>query len=152
MNVNSVKGDTIEARLRCLGAKDIQQVQGIMYFVSFDSSGTEVSYCYNINAKNKYFLQRIKPYPIPEGIFSDQEQVVEFIKRDLAKFNNAHLSHNFTQFIDTTNMIQITSKEIEEFFLNYNVDKECLDNLSKVLRDVRTTISEAKERSEHILI
>lgn len=152
MNVNTVKGDTIEARLRCLGAHDIQQVQGILYFVSFDIDGTEVSYTYNINTKNKYFLQRIKPYPLPEGIFSDEEQVVEFIKRDLKKFSNAHYSHNFNHFIDVTQMIHITTKELETFFLNYNVDKECLDKLSHELEAIRKIIHEAKGRSEHIII
>lgn len=152
MNASSVKGDTIEARLRCLGASDVQKVQGMLYFVSFTDSDTEVSYTYNINAKNKYFLQRIKPYPIPEGIFSDEEQVVEFIKRDLKKFRNAEHSHNFTQFIEVTNMINETTKEIETFFLNYNVDKECLEALSHELGAIHKIIADAKKRSTHIIL
>lgn len=152
MNANTVQGDTIEARLRLLGAHDIQQVQGTLYFVSFDLTDTEVSYTYNINTKNKYFLQRIKPYPLPEGIFSDEQQVVEFIKRDLKKFTNAHHSHNFDRFINVTQMIHTTTKELETFFLNYNVDKECLDKLSAELEAIRKIITEAKSRSEHIIV
>lgn len=152
MNASSVKGDTIEARLRCLGADHIQQVQGILYFVTFKEGEHEVSYCYNINAKNKYFLQRIKPYPLPEGLFSDEEQVVEFIKRDLKKFRNAKHSHNFTQFVHVTNLIAETTKEIETFFLNYNVDKECLDELAQELNTVHHIVANAKKRSAHILV
>lgn len=152
MNANTVKGDTIEARLRCLGANDVQQVQGTLYFVTFDISDCEVSYTYNINAKNKYFLQRIKPYPIPEGIFSNEGQVVEFIKRDLIKFENAHHSHNFSKFVEVTQMIQTTTKEMETFFLNYNVDKECLDQLLEDLEMIQRTIRNAKSRSEHIIV
>lgn len=152
MNASSVKGDTIEARLRCLGADSVQQVQGILYFVTFKEGEHEVSYSYNINGKNKYFLQRIKPYPLPEGIFSDEEQVVEFIKRDLKKFRNAKHSHNFTQFIHVTNMIGETTKEIETFFLNYNVDKECLDELTQELNAIHQIISNATKRSAHIIV
>lgn len=152
MNAASVKGDTIEARLRCLGANDVQQVQGVLYFVTFKEGAHEVSYTYNINAKNKYFLQRIKPYPIPEGIFTDEEQVVEFIKRDLKKFRNAEQSHNFSQFVHVTNMIGETTKEIENFFLNYNVDKECLGALTRELQAIHTIVSDAKKRSAHIII
>lgn len=152
MNSTSVKGDTIETRLRCLGASDIQRIHGILYFVTFKAGDKEVSYTYNINAKDKYFLQRIKPYPIPEGIFSDEEQVVEFIKRDLKKFRNAEHSHNFSQFVEVTNKISATSKEIEHFFLNYNVDKECLEALSTELATIHRIISEAKTRSEHIIV
>lgn len=152
MNTSSVAGDTIEARLRFLGASDIQKVQGLLYFVSFKDGDTEVSYSYNINTKNKFFLQRIKPYPIPEGIFSDEEQVVEFIKRDLKKFRNAEHSHNFPQFVEVTNMVNEISKEIETFFLNYNVDKECLEALSQELRAIHKIIADAKNRSTHIIL
>lgn len=152
MNPTSVKGDTIEARLRYLGASDIQKIHGVLYFITFKLGDTEISYTYNINTKNKYFLQRIKPYPIPEGIFSDEEQVVEFIKRDLKKLKNAEHSNNFSQFIEVTNMISATSKEIELFFLNYNVDKECLEKLSKELAAIRGIIHDAKERSNHIIL
>lgn len=152
MNTNSVKGDTIEMRLRYLGATDIQKVQGTLYFVEFKQDTHSVSYAYNVNAKNKYFLQRIKPYPIPEGIFSDEQQVVEFIKKDLNKFRNAKLSRNFEDFIELTNTLTAAAQDMERFFLNYNVDKECLDYLLKDLNGIRSTIEQAKKRSEHIII
>ena len=68
--INSVKGDSIEILLRQLGADKIQKVQGDLYFIKFIlEDDLEVMYTYNINAKNQYFLQRIMPYPIPQGAF-----------------------------------------------------------------------------------
>lgn len=61
--IDSVNGDSIEIRLRQLGASKIQKVQGCLYFIKFIlDDDFEVMYTYNINAKNKYFLQRIEPY------------------------------------------------------------------------------------------
>lgn len=153
MNVASAKGDTIETRLRYLGATDIQAVQGTLYFVTFKfEDNIEVSYTYNINTKNKYFLQRIKPYPLPEGIFSDEEQVVEFIKRDFKKFKNAKNSRNFSQFLELTNTMNLVLHDMESFFLNYNVDRQHIDQLIRDLSKMRTTMEESKKGSEHVIV
>lgn len=153
MNRTSVQGDTIEARLRYLGDAEIQKVKGAMYFVTFKfEDHLEVSYVYNINAKDKYFLQRIKPYPLPEGVFSNQEQVVEFIKRDFKKFKNAKNSSNFQQFLELTNMMNLVAHDMERFFLNYNVDKAYINKLVSDLKDMRNTIEESKKGSEHVIV
>ena len=80
MNTNTSKGDTIEILLRQIGASEIKKVRGILYFIKFNlENNIEVSYTYNINAKNKYFLQRIKPYPIPQGTFINEHKIVEIL-------------------------------------------------------------------------
>ncbi|MDU5022045.1 MAG: hypothetical protein E6269_16010, partial [Clostridiales bacterium] len=81
--LNNAYGDTIEARLRYIGATDIRKINGLLYFIEFEiADNLKVLYTYNINTKNKYFLQRIKPYPIPEGVFEKEYEVVSFIERD----------------------------------------------------------------------
>jgi len=84
MNINNAQGDSIETLLRQMGASDVTKIRGLLYFMTFKiSDDVEISYSYNINTKNKYFLQRIKPYPIPQGVFSDEYEIVSFIKKDL---------------------------------------------------------------------
>lgn len=153
MNQTLAQGDTIETRLRLLGATEVQRVQGILYYVTFVfEDGNEVSYVYNINVKGQYFLQRIKPYPLPEGIFSDEGQVVEFIKRDFKKFKNAKNSNNFPQFLQLTNEMNLLAHDMEAFFLNYNVDNKYIIKLVEELENMRRIIEQSKRASEHIIV
>ena len=153
MNQTLAQGDAIETRLRLMGAKKVQRIQGFLYYVTFAfEDGEEVSYVYNINAKRQYFLQRIKPYPLPEGIFTDEGQVVEFIKRDMKKFTNAKNSSNFQQFLELTKTMNLMAKDMESFFLNYNVDKKYIKQLVEDLENMRKTMQDSKRESEHIIV
>ncbi|MDA3732698.1 hypothetical protein PBV87_14490 [Niameybacter massiliensis] len=153
MNVTAANGNMIETRLRLLGATKIEKVSGVLYFVKFElDNHLEVSYAYNVNAKDKYFLQRIKPYPIPEGLFSDEEQVVEFIRRDIEKFKNAQRSTNFMNFVELVRIMNGVSRDMESLFLNYNVDKVDLERLISEFTEVQKTIKESKEHSTHVVL
>ena len=153
MNITAANGNMIETRLRLLGATKIEKVSGVLYFVKFElDNHLEVSYSYNVNAKDKYFLQRIKPYPIPEGLFSDEEQVVEFIKRDIEKFKNAQNSSNFMHFIELVQTMNEVSKDMESLFLNYNVEKVDLDKLIVNFKTIQKNIKESKEHSTHVVL
>lgn len=153
MNINTTKGDSIEFLLRQIGAIEIKKVRGLLYFIKFKlDEDLEISYTYNINSKNKYFLQRIKPYPIPQGVFVDEYEVVSFIKKDLHKFNNAKISSNFKSFLEVSKKVNSINYEMEKLFLNYNVDAEHLLRLDKELNDILGQIEESKNTSERIYI
>lgn len=151
MNVNSAQGDAIETLLRQMGAYDIVKVRGLLYFMKFKLNDKfEISYSYNINTKKQYFLQRIKPYPIPQGVFSDEYEVVSFITKDLKKFNNAMNSSNFSLFLDVTKKVNSITSKMENLFLNYNVDKNEFLKLSKELNDIVTEINLSKDKSKRL--
>ncbi len=151
MNTNTTKGDTIEILLRQIGASEIKKVRGILYFIKFNlENNIEVSYTYNINAKNKYFLQRIKPYPIPQGTFINEHKIVEFIEKDLIKFHNAMNSRNFNLFLNATNKINLAASNLENLFLNYNVNSEDFIRLDKELNDILQEIENSKINSKEL--
>lgn len=151
MNVNSAQGDAIETLLRQMGAYDIVKVRGLLYFMKFKLNDKfEISYSYNINAKKQYFLQRIKPYPIPQGVFSDEYEVVSFITKDLKKFNNAMNSSNFNLFLDVTKKVNSVTSKMEDLFLNYNVDKNEFLRLNKELDDIVNEINFSKDKSKRL--
>ncbi|MGL4362946.1 MAG: hypothetical protein ACRCSG_06765 [Cellulosilyticaceae bacterium] len=151
MNETLAHGDTIETRLRLFGAKKVERVQGFLYYVTFELSDDEkVSYVYNINPKKQYFLQRIEPYPLPEGVFSNEEKVVEFIQNDFEKFRNAKNSTNFKHFLQLTNTMNLMTQDMESFFLNYNVDKKYIMSLIDNLQSMLETIQKSKDKSEYI--
>lgn len=151
--LNNAYGDTIEARLRYIGATDIRKVHGILYFIEFEiDNNLKVSYTYNINAKNKYYLQRIKPYPIPEGVFEKEYEVVSFIEKDIKKFANAKKSNNFDLFLKINNELNTICLDIEKLFLNYNIDKMDLEKLKTELDDILNLFENSKKRSPKINI
>lgn len=152
MNIlDNAYGDTIEARLRYIGATDIKKIHGILYFIEFEiDDNLKVSYSYNINSKNKYYLQRIKPYPIPEGIFDKEYEIVSFIEKDIKKFMNAKKSNNFDLFLKITDELNTISFDIEELFLNYNINKMDLDKLKLELDNILNLFERSKNRSPKI--
>ena len=151
--INNAYGDTIETRLRHIGATSIKKINSILYFIEFDiDKDLKISYAYNINSENKYFLQRIKPYPIPEGVFDKESQVVGFIEKDIKKFMNAKNSNNFELFLNITNELSTMCVDIEKLFLNYNIDKIDLSTLKNELSDISSLFDECKVRSPKINI
>lgn len=151
--LDNAYGDTIEARLRYIGATDIKKIHGILYFIEFEiDNNLKVSYTYNINSKNKYYLQRIKPYPIPEGVFDKEYEIVSFIEKDIKKFMNAKKSNNFDLFLKITDELNTICFDIEELFLNYNIDKMDLNKLKHETDIILNLFENSKKRSPKINI
>lgn len=150
-NLNNAYGDTIETRLRYIGATNIKKINGILYFIEFKiDNKLKVSYTYNINSKNKYYLQRIKPYPIPQGVFEEEYEIVSFIEQDIKKFLNAKKSNNFDLFLNITDELNTISIDIENIFLNYNMDKNDLENLKYELDNILNLFKNSKNKSPKI--
>ncbi|MBS5787333.1 MAG: hypothetical protein KIC98_05450 [Clostridioides difficile] len=151
MNENTAIGDSIEVILRQLGATKIRKIRSYLYFIEFQlSEEWKVTYSYNINTKDEYFLQRIKPYPIPQGVFSDEYEVVSFITKDLKKFVNAKNSSNFPTFVEVTRKVNSINDEMEKLFLNYNVETDDLENLNSKLDNISKNIEDARNNSKQL--
>ncbi len=123
MNQNTISGDVIGVTLRQLGATSIREIHSMMHIASFTlEDGVEVVYVFNITKGNQYYLQRMRPYPLPWGVFADTAQITRFIKEDIAKFRNAAHSSNFNRFITMAENVNMLVGQLEELFLNSNVD------------------------------
>ena len=81
----------------------------------------KLSYVYNINRSNRYFLERLKPYPLPLKEYENEDDVIEMIRLDLEHFQNAAKSKNITSFIKINQELNRTAKAFEDLFLYYNV-------------------------------
>ncbi len=148
--IDSVKGDSIQILLRQLGASKIQKVQGDLYFIKFIlENNLEVMYTYNINAKNQYFLQRIEPYPLPQGAFSNQIKLVDFIKQDVHKFKEGIKSKYFDDYLETTAQANKFIRLLDDFYLNYKVEEDSL--VSDSLSQINTAIDNLNKRLESMI-
>lgn len=141
----STKGDSIEILLRQIGATKITRVKGYLYFIKFKIDDLDITYTYNINHKNQYFLQRIEPYPLGKGIFSKEIEIVSFIKKDLSKFKKAKELDNFNKFLNLNNTITSLTTEIENLFLNYDISDIDIKQLEETLNTFSNKIEGCKK-------
>lgn len=138
-----------EMKLRQLGGK-VNQINGKMCYVTFDIGGLQVEYVYNLNSKGQYFLERIKPYPMPVKVYEDESKIVEIIDIDLEQFRSASKSHNVDRFIALGNKFNETAKRFEDLFLYYNVPPEVLDDLFEKLMESNQIIDQCKTTASRI--
>ncbi len=151
MNKNTIEGDLIEVSLRQLGATKVKEISSVMYFVEFKLTDTlTISYIYNITHKEKYYLQRVKPYPIPQGKFADEREIVDFITKDIKKFQNATRSSNFPTFLSVTERVCTITDRMEELFLNHNVDGEDLKELDAQLDKLTGTMDAVRRTAKEL--
>lgn len=135
--------------LKQLGAK-VDVINSFMCYITFDIDGTEISFSYNVNKKNKYFLERIKPYPEVAGTFSTEEDVIETIKNDIEQFKNAKKCNVFPLFIGINREMSKTVREFENLYLYYNVPHHYAEEIKEKIDEIHNLIAKAKKESERV--
>ena len=129
MFTTTFSGELINVALRQLGATRIVETRnGIMYKVEFKlSDELTVTYVFDVTKHDKYYIQRIAPYPISHGDFASADEVIEFVRRDITKFRNAMQSHNFPKFLETAHAMVRFTHAVELMFLERNIPEEDMD-------------------------
>ena len=144
------KGDSIEILLRQIGATKISCVKGYLYFIKFKIDELDITYTYNINHKNQYFLQRIEPYPLGKGIFHDEIEIVSFIQKDLSKFKKAKKLNNFNSFLSLNASVTSLTSDIENLFLDYDISEVDIKQLEESLDLFSKKIQNFRKNTNHI--
>ncbi len=122
-----------------------------MIYVSFQiTEDLKVSYVYHLNKKNKFFLERIKPYPIPVREFPNADAICDIIKIDVEQFKTASKSHNINAFIDINMDFHDTTLMFEDLFLYYNVDSATFSKIKGNLDEIHAIIKSAKEAATRL--
>ena len=145
MITSSFSGDIINASLRQMGATSIKEVRnGILYIAKFElADDLCITYVFDVTKRNRYFLQRVAPYPMSYGDFDNERSLVEFIRHDIQRFRNAYRSHNFAKFLDTANAVEL-------LFLERNVPAEDLDHLYDTIQQGLDQVRELHERAPRV--
>ena len=151
MDPSAIEGSMIEVILRQAGASEVTKIAGFQYYIIFKlRDDYSLAYAYNVNVNNEYFLQRVHPYPISHGSFANEQELVDFIKTDVAKFRQAIRSSNFAKFVEVTQKIQELTEKMERLFLNYNVDGDKLLNIDQGFDRIRDGIQQIAKESEKL--
>lgn len=137
-------------KLREMGAK-IQSVNSRMCYVKFEEEGIQIEYAYSINTSGKYYLERIKPYPLPLREFVKEERLIEIIEIDLDQFRNAINMHkNIEPFIHVSKDFHRIFQRFEDLYLYYEVPDEALKAVHEKLTEIDTLIKETVGTSKRI--
>ncbi len=136
-------------QLRQMGGK-VMLMNSKMCYVRFDLEGLRVSYVYNVNKRDKYFLERIKPYPLALCEFEKENDIIEAIKYDLDQFKMANKSHHIDEFIDINLRITKIIKKFEDMFLYYDLKPEYIDEIYRRLDLVDQKLDDTLSHSERV--
>lgn len=152
MYEKNVDGEIIEMTCRELGASKVMELEGSLYYVEFAIAGCcTLSYTFNINGQNDYRLQRLQPYPFAHGLLKKEEDIISLIKRDLARFRNAAKSSNFQKFIETLNGLIAIGDDMDDLFLNFNVDRDALTGIAEHIEKIREHIAGVRQNSKTLV-
>lgn len=138
-----------DMKLTQLGAT-VKQVTSKMCYVKFELENFELVYVYNLNKKGKYFLERVKPYPLPIKEYNSESDVIDIIKIDMEQFKNATNSRNIDEFISINSELHNTIKQFEDLFLYYNVPKSEADMILEKITEIQDEIKKTKETSTRL--
>ena len=149
MNQNTVSGDIIAFDLKQLGATDIKVFDSRMHIANFDlGNGLVVSYVFNITRKDKFFLQRMRPYAMVKGKYADQREIIEFIKDDITRFKMSSQLNNIDKYIELAEKTGSAYERMEHIFLHHKVDDKIMDRLNTELNDLADELEEIHKDSE----
>ena len=137
MKLRQMEGEVLQLNAKCC-------------YVRFHIGDFRLSYVYNINKSNRYFLERLKPYPLPLKEYENEEDVIETIRLDLEHFKNAARSKNINSFIKINQELNKTAKAFEDLFLYYNVGTFHTDTILQKLNDIKDEIRKTVDDSERL--
>ncbi len=138
-----------DIKLRQMGA-DVYVINSKMCFVIFMVGKHEIAYVYNINNKGRYFLERIKPYPLALREFEKEDDVIDIIEIDLEQFKNASNSHNIDAFIEINRDFNMSLRRFEDLFLYYNVPTESVNEIRGHLEKIDNIIDQTRMSAERL--
>ncbi len=139
MNINSTRQDRLVMELHQLGAT-VKTVHGIVCYITFMIDNTKITYLYNINKDNQYFLQRINPYPLSVGEFKTEGDIVRFIKEDIKKFECTATHHCFNRFINLNLSFQKALDDMETLFIRSDMSEDYFKVMEDAVKNFNNTI------------
>jgi len=121
-----------------------------MCYVKFHVAGIEIEYVYNINSKDKYYLERIKPYPLGLNMFDNEDDVLKIIEIDLEQFEAAAKDNNIQCFIEVGQELNTVMKKFEDMYLYYEVPSEKCDKIYQLSKAIEAEIYDCVNNSKRV--
>lgn len=149
MKYLNVEASQHEMKLIQMGAK-VEQINSKMCYIKFMIDGIPIEYVYNLNKKNKYYLERIKPYPMPVRSYDNESDIVNVIEIDIKQFKNAAKSKNIESFLEINQELNVIIKKFEDLYLYYNVPADKVDIIKSKLKEIQDVIITTKDQTQRV--
>ncbi len=149
MNYLNFEASQHEMKLIQMGAK-VEQINSKMCYIKFVIGSIPVEYVYNLNKKNRYFLERIKPYPLAIRSYENVEDLIKVIEVDIKQFRNVVKSKNVESFLNITKELIGTIKRFEDLILYYNVPAAEVAMIMSKINDINVEITKTKETAVRV--
>lgn len=130
-------------KLRQMGG-NLTVINSKLCYVTFDINGIEIKYVYNLNKHNKFFLERIKPYPRPIKEYNTEEDVIEVINIDIEQFKNIKSKEKLLEFIEISNNMNRLIAKYEDLFLYFDVCEPSLGDIKASIDQIEKQIDQTK--------
>ena len=148
MSFSTFTSDFIDTTLYQLGASSIKVVNGKQHVVDFIlGEDLKVTYIFTITRENRFYLQRAYPYPMQQGRFSNEREIIDFIAKDCQAFRNAMNSKNYQTFVDSARNALALTEDLERLFMHRNVSREDLTALHNQCSQLRALIQDIYDKS-----
>ncbi|WP_314020563.1 hypothetical protein [Mogibacterium diversum] len=143
LTADKVASDMIDMMMKQLGATSIKNMPAHINVYEFDINGElTIKYMLDLRRDHAMYLRRVTPYPMLLGVFYGETDVVDFIKRDIAKFRNASKTDKFNKFLELADGLTQFNREIEQLFLNRKVPTAAFEEFSEEMERIRATIEQ----------
>ncbi|MDO4383332.1 MAG: hypothetical protein Q4C18_02435 [Eubacteriales bacterium] len=141
-----VSSDMINMMAKQMGAVHIKSDSAYINIYTFKiGEDLRIKYMLDLRRGKGMYLHRVSPYPIMLGKFYGETDIIDYIRRDLQKFQNAYNSEKFEHFLELTEELTQFNRQIEQLFLNRNVPEAAFRELADELKEVRGTIEQIGE-------
>lgn len=143
-----VSSDMINMMAKQMGAIHIKSDPAYINIYTFElGNDLRIKYMLDLRRGKGMYLHRVSPYPIMLGKFYGETDVIDYIRRDLQKFQNAYSSDKFEHFLELTEELAMFNRQIEQLFLNRNVPEAAFQEFAEEMKRVRGTIEQVAAES-----
>lgn len=107
----------------------------------------KLTYVFEARDGESTYLSRVAPYPMVLGLFFDEQDVLDYIGKDLAKFRRACTNSQFGKFISLSEDISHFNRELEHLFLERRTSDESIQYLDSNVNKLQEALDQIKEES-----
>ena len=92
----------------------------------------------------------MRPYAMVKGKYADQNEIIAFIKDDIARFKKLIELDSIDKYVEIAEKMGNAYERLEHIFLHHNVDKGIVYNLNKEIDEFAAELEEIHSKSEVI--